>query len=137
MLKSLSLSQVLSICLLADNVKRIGLPVSTSPDYILPYLGDINGLDEWFCKKRSLAQVGLLHSLQALTRTELIELAALMWFGRGDAEFGVLLRHATANADAYLPYYLADKAFLAVHLRTGLDQLLVGESGVIKARRYR
>jgi len=59
---------------------------------------------------------------ELVTREAQIELAALAWFGRGDAPFDQVMVHARQAYSPTLPYYLADKRELGDYLQAGLQR---------------
>lgn len=83
-----------------------------------------SSLDSLLTQGMHEIQLRLLRRIQKLSREALIELAALAWFGRGDAPFEQILVHARANYGLTLPYYLSDKEELATYLRHGMEELL-------------
>lgn len=71
----------------------------------------------------SQSKIRLLRHVQGLPQDSLAELAALFWFGRGDATLPQLLNYARENIGITLPYYLVDSPYLAAYLRTAIDKL--------------
>ena len=73
------------------------------------------------------SRLDLLGQLQRLSRDSLVELAALYWFGRGDANYREVLRYADQSLDAEVMYYLVEKTDLKSALIKGLQGLKVSQ----------
>lgn len=110
--------EIEAICQLAEARKRAGQTERT--EVIRPSTDRGAHLDALMTRGLSPEHLALLRHIQTLPKAALLELTALAWFGRGDAPFERLLRHATDTYSITLPYYLADKLLLADYLRTGL-----------------
>lgn len=124
LLTSLSLAEVETICLLADSVRLHASPSSTlTPSPILPSSENSRSLDHLMTRYWSQDKIRLLRHVQGLPQASLAELAALYWFGRGDATLPQLLAYARESIGITLPYYLVDSPYLAVYLRTALGKL--------------
>lgn len=110
--------EIEAICQLAEARKRAGKAERT--EAIRPSTERGAHLDALMTRGMTPEHLALLRYIQTLPQAALLELAALVWYGRGDASFDQVLQHATDTYSITLPYYLADKLLLADYLRAGL-----------------
>ncbi|WP_165391476.1 DUF3775 domain-containing protein [Fluviicoccus keumensis] len=120
---SLLLSDVSAVCRLADEKERHGPPVVPDAHDILPLFIDHEQFDRQMVARLSPAGIALLRYLQRLQPSAVAELAALAWFGRGDAPIDQLRHHAESSYHPSLSYYLAEMPSLGDHLRAALARL--------------
>ncbi len=121
-LKYLTVSDVEDICGLTEARKTAS--ASHIPDWqIRPDTEKGQQLDDLLTRGLSPDHIALIRRIQKLSRDAQIELAALAWFGRGDATFDLVIAHARHAYSPTLPYYLADKIELGLYLRHGLQLL--------------
>lgn len=123
MLKHLTRADIEAICRLADRRRLQGSEVARSQSAILPSTENGQTLDQLMTRGLSPDHLLLLRQIQTLSREAVVELAALLWFGRGDASWEQIVRHAEGSYSVTLPYYLADKPLLAEYLRGALSKL--------------
>ena len=118
---SLTSADIEAVCLLAEAYKQS--PPKEEPDWqIRPDTEEGRQLDDLMTRGLSSAHLALLRRIQQLSREAQIELAALAWFGRGDAPFDQVMVHARQAYSPTLPYYLADKRELGDYLQAGLQR---------------
>lgn len=110
-----------AVCRLADAHKQSpgGMPPAWQ---IRPDTEKGRQLDDLLTRGLSPTHLALLRRIQQLSREAQIELAALAWFGRGDASFDQIMAHARQAYSPTLPYYLAEKRELGDYLKAGLQR---------------
>ncbi|MDP1681706.1 MAG: DnaB-like helicase C-terminal domain-containing protein [Burkholderiales bacterium] len=100
--------------------------IDSSGDKTRTKVEDEAFLDELF--RPSPAYEALLAAIKQLTQTDIIQLQALMWLGRGAGgetaeDWSALLDNSGLQLEERTPEYIAEKAPLAKYLRNGLAKL--------------
>lgn len=123
-LRYLSYETIENVVWLADACTDIK-PDHQLKQRILPSVESMNRdlLDQQMTVGLPPSHIALLRKIQTLAKGELIELAALIWFGRGDASFKELLAYAQKSYGIMLPYYLVQRPLLGDYLRHGWHKL--------------
>lgn len=119
-LKHLTTTKILLICQLAEI--SASSPRHSPQDYIRPHTDNYEQLDALMTRNISPDHLALIRQIQTLSQEAMIELAAVAWFGRGDAPLDQVMDHSLKSYCPTLPYYLADMPQLANHLQTGLNK---------------
>lgn len=119
--KSLTTADVEAVYRLAEAYKHSPAEILSGTP-IRPDTEKGRQLDDWMTRGLSPAHLALLRGIQQLSRDAQIELAALAWFGRGDAPFEQVREHAAKSYSPTLPYYLAEKRELGDYLKAGLQR---------------
>lgn len=119
--KSLTPADVDTVCRLAEVYNHCPANMRTS-DQIRPYTEGGWQIDDRMTRGLSPAHMALLRGIQQLSPDAQIELAALAWFGRGDAPFEQVREHAAKSYCPTLPYYLAEKRELGDYLKAALQR---------------
>lgn len=119
--KYLTPADVDTVCRLAEAYKRCPVEMRIG-EQIRPFADKRRQLDDQMTRGLSPAQLALLRGIQQLSSDAQIELAALAWFGRGDAPYEQVREHAAKSYSPTLPYYLAEKKELGDYLKAGLQR---------------
>lgn len=92
-------------------------------------------LDTLITQGWSRERLKLLREIQNLSREGVSDLAALYWFGRGDAGIDMVSQHARSAFSPTLYYYLAEKENLAAGLQKALTRLSEHEANIFRNNR--
>lgn len=94
-------------------------------------------LDALITQGWSRERLRLLREIQRLSRDGVSQLAAMYWYGRGDATVDQVLQHAESAFSPTLYYYLAEKDNLGAGLLKALGRIDRDEASVALTDRNR